>query len=222
MSGAVAIFAKTPGLTPAKTRLAATIGDEKAEAFYELALDVVEESVRGFLACRPDWRASWAVAEAQGVDHPRWRDLGARHTGEGGLGERMARIYEALRREYGGAVLIGTDAPEMAPAHLEAAASALETSPLLLGPAMDGGFWLVGGRIAIPQDAWCAPRYGTGFARADFKAGLAAAGLPAPHLLAPLRDIDEAEDLKDLAARLGRDTPAKAALASWLSEADLS
>lgn len=216
MSGAIAIFAKTPGLTPAKTRLAKVIGRDRAEAFHRLALDVVEECVTAFLASRPGWRACWAVAEAEGVELSRWRALGAQHTGDGGLGERMARVYEALRREHGAALLIGADAPELQPAHLEEAADALETSPLLLGPAKDGGFWLVGGRIAIPPAAWRTPRYGTKFAREDFEAALRNAGLPAPRHLVSLQDIDEVGDLEGLAARLGDGPPAKAALAKWL------
>jgi len=222
MNGAVAIFAKTPGLTPAKTRLAATIGCDRAESFYRLCLDVVEDCVAAFLAGRPGWRACWAVAETEGVEHSRWRALGAQHTGDGGLGERMARVYEALRREHGAALLIGTDAPEMQPAHLDSAADVLEASPLALGPALDGGFWLVGGRIAIPQDVWRAPRYSTRFARADFEDALRVAGLPAPRRLASLSDIDEAADLEGLAARLPNASPSKAALAGWLTKARLS
>jgi len=216
LSGAIAIFAKTPGLTPAKTRLAASIGSRSAEAFHRLALDVVEETVLAFLASHSSWQACWAVAEAKGAQNPRWSRLGARHTGEGGLGKRMARIYNSLLDEYDRTLLIGTDAPEMTPAHLATAAHALAASPLVLGPAYDGGFWLVGGRKAIPELVWQRPRYGTETARQDFETQLKAAGLPAPHPLPALADIDEVSDLQRLTKRLGRPTPAKAALADWL------
>ncbi len=46
MSAAIAIFVKTPGLSPVKTRLAATIGEEKAKEFYLLSLKAVEKTVK--------------------------------------------------------------------------------------------------------------------------------------------------------------------------------
>lgn len=218
MSGGLAIFAKTPGLTPAKTRLAAEIGREAADAFYRLALEAVEESVAGFLAAHPDWTACWAVAEAEGTADPRWRRFGARHTGEGGLGRRMAQVYDALRQAHGRALLIGTDSPQLTPGHLESAAAALAQADVILGPAEDGGFWLVGGRRRIPTNVWQVPRYGTAQAMADFEGSLSAAGLGMPERLTRLQDVDEAGDLAGLAASMpAAPSPAQRRLAEWLT-----
>ncbi|CAK6695578.1 hypothetical protein BBFGKLBO_01875 [Synechococcus sp. CBW1107] len=79
----------------------------------------------------------------------RWgHSLGAHRAvlqGEGGLGSRMAR---QLARAFGeGArqvLLIGTDLPLLERADLEAGFSALAGSALVLGPASDGGYWLIG------------------------------------------------------------------------------
>lgn len=124
MTGAVAVFVKTPGLTAPKTRLAASIGPDAAGEFYHHSLDAVEETVSRFLKPRADWIARWAVAEEEGVSHPRWQSFGARHTGPGDLGTRMWRIYEGLRRVHGRVFLIGADAPQLTAQHLKAAEKA--------------------------------------------------------------------------------------------------
>lgn len=218
MSGAIAIFVKTPGLTPAKTRLAAGIGTEAAEAFYLHALDAARTTVGEFLKRHPDWIARWAVAEAAGVEEPRWRRFGARHTGPGGLGERMWRVHEGLRRIHGQVLLIGADCPQMTPRHLAAAARALARHDTVFGPAADGGFWLFGARRAIPRAVWESPRWSGPHALADFAGALHEAGLPDAARLATLTDIDEAADLARLPAEMPRrPSPAQRRLMDWLS-----
>lgn len=217
MSGAIAIFAKTPGLTPAKTRLAVAIGAARAEEFHRLSLDAVAQSVSGFLQDHPDWIARWAVAEEQGVDDPRWRPFGARHTGPGALGERMWRVYEAMRRVHGRVFLIGADAPQISAPLLKAAVKALDSGDYVFGPARDGGFWLFGGRRMIPKEIWLSPRYSSADARTDFESGLKQMGLKPGPLLPVLTDIDEADDLARLAAEWPSPmTPPQRRLARWL------
>ncbi|GAK34072.1 transferase 1, rSAM/selenodomain-associated [alpha proteobacterium Q-1] len=219
MSGAIAIFVKTPGLTPAKTRLARGIGTAQAEDFYHHSLDCVAFSVARFLKPRKDWIARWAVAEAEGVEDPRWRDFGARHTGPGTLGERMWRVYEGLRRVHGQVFLIGADAPQMGARHLKAAQQALEEQDFVFGPAHDGGFWLFGGKRPIPKPLWLAPRYSTAHARADFIDALKANAFPAPAMLDFLNDIDEAEDLAALTHEMpATRSPAQRRLMAWLRQ----
>jgi rSAM/selenodomain-associated transferase 1 len=65
--------------------------------------------------------------------------------GPGGLGCRMQRLWRL--GFAGGAeqvVLIGSDLPALEPADLERAFTALDAQPLVLGPASDGGYWLIG------------------------------------------------------------------------------
>lgn len=65
--------------------------------------------------------------------------------GPGSLGLRLQRqVNRALREGAGGVLLIGSDLPELALADLEEACRALEQQPLVLGPARDGGYWLIG------------------------------------------------------------------------------
>ena len=79
----------------------------------------------------------------------RWgQQLGVHHLcaqGPGGLGVRMQRQWQ---RAFGAGaeqvVLIGTDLPDLAAADLASAFGALGAGPLVLGPAQDGGYWLIG------------------------------------------------------------------------------
>jgi hypothetical protein len=79
----------------------------------------------------------------------RWgRALGMPRTllqGEGSLGTRLQRQVGRARREGCGRVLlIGSDLPELCATDLLAALAALDHRPLVLGPALDGGYWLIG------------------------------------------------------------------------------
>ncbi len=220
MSGAIAIFAKTPGLTPVKTRLAAGIGQPAADDFYALCLNAVERSVQDFLAARADWVGRWAVAEKAGVESPRWAALGARHTGKGDLGRRLWRIYEGLRFVHGRVLLIGTDSPQITPTRLAQAVELLQASDFVLGPARDGGFWLFGGRRAVPKTVWETPAYGGGDVAHDLTAAMADAGLAAPQLLDTLTDVDERADMYRLVQEMP-DTPSDAqrTLREWVQSA---
>ena len=68
--------------------------------------------------------------------------------GGGDLGQRMAR---ALRTTPGPTVLIGSDIPGVRRRHIARAFRVLGGSPSVIGPARDGGFWLVG--LAHPKRA---------------------------------------------------------------------
>jgi glycosyltransferase A (GT-A) superfamily protein (DUF2064 family) len=69
--------------------------------------------------------------------------------GPGGLGLRLARqLLSAQRAGVGRLVLIGSDLPELSAADLDAAFQALARVPLVFGPARDGGYWLIGLRLA--------------------------------------------------------------------------
>ena len=65
--------------------------------------------------------------------------------GPGGLGLRMQRqLGRAVRAGAKAAVLVGSDLPGLGVQHIQQAFSALNHAPVVLGPACDGGYWLVG------------------------------------------------------------------------------
>ena len=69
----------------------------------------------------------------------------SRDQGDGDLGERMARAFARVLARHGRALLIGTDAPRLDAAYLRAAAArAARGTDAVFGPALDGGYTLVG------------------------------------------------------------------------------
>ncbi|MGZ8470613.1 MAG: DUF2064 domain-containing protein [Gemmatirosa sp.] len=154
-SAALAVWVKTPGRSPTKTRLAHAIGRAAAEAFYRHAVDAVCEGVEHAVALAPDLLTPyWAVAEDDPAAWACWTGFAVVPQGAGGLGERLSTVYDALSARHRAVLFIGADAPQLEPASLVAAARALAGSDFVLGPAADGGFYLFGGRTPLPRDAW--------------------------------------------------------------------
>lgn len=193
MSTAIAIFVKTPSLSPVKTRLAAGIGKEKALEFYQLSLSAVQETVRS-----ADVSAYWAVAEEDGLSNPLWHKFTALWTGEGGLGERQHHIYETLLQKHDRVLLIGADAPQISKDMLEQASVALDTNDFVIGPARDGGYYLFGGRVSTEQKIWASVPWSTSMTRERFESVLPSK----PVHLQMLTDVDTESDLQYITSEM--------------------
>eukprot|EP01037_Dinobryon_pediforme_P001467 gene1467-1488_t len=210
---ALAIFVKTPGLSPVKTRLAAGIGAARAEAFYRLAVAAVAEVALGTV---PALTPYWAVAEEAGLGHPMWSGFATVSQGEGGLGDRLDHVYRTLQARHGSALLIGADAPQVSVSLLMQAASAC--LPFAMGRAEDGGFWVFGGAQSIDGSVWRGVAYSQ-----DDTADRLIAALDVPVGMLPvLRDVDWAADLDGLRVALeglAEPVAAQRALLAWLGAA---
>lgn len=198
----LAVFVKTPGLSPIKTRLAASIGTAAALDFFHAALAAVVASVDA--ARDAPIQPYFAVAETAGLAH--W----ARHPaawpvlaqGEGELGTRMAQIHDQLLARHAGGILLGADAPWVTPASLRAAATWLAAAAprACLGPAEDGGFYLYGANRPLSLAAWTQPRYGGPEAARDLLAQCPPQW--SWQQLPTTPDLDRASDLERLLASL--------------------
>jgi rSAM/selenodomain-associated transferase 1 len=218
----LAIFVKTPGFSPLKTRLAQSIGRDAAEVFHRLAAAAVADVVMQAQAAAPGLVAYWAVAETEALDAPIWCDLPCIAQGEGDLGARMRHVCQVLCERHGRAVLIGADAPQLRAEDLLAACSALDTHDHALGPSEDGGFWLFATRIAVPEPAWADTPWSQSDTATRF---LDALGDASVATLRRLCDVDTVDDLAALAEALyalSAPTPKQAALAFWLRDLDIS
>jgi len=216
MNGGVAIFVKTPGRSALKTRLAAERGEDYASGWYRRAAAAVAAVARQAQA-RHGPVAYWAVAEADAGGA--WPDLPTLAQGEGGLGERMARVHAQLVARHGFGLLLGADSPQLTAALLGEAIDWLTvpTPRLLLGPANDGGFWIFGGNRALPMSSWTAVGYSAADTAKRLRESMRAAG--DWRTLAALTDVDHARDLaavRDALHRLADPTPEQRALAQWM------
>lgn len=212
---AIAIFVKTPGFSPIKTRLAATIGREAAEDFHRLAANAVAEVASDPSLARTGATALWAVAEPDAMEAPPWRGLPRIAQGEGDLGVRMRRVYDTLRARHDAVLLLGADTPQIRVDDLRMACASFATHDHALGPSEDGGFWAFGGKRAVADDAWRR----TPWSRADTRARFAAALCGDIAELRMLRDVDALDDLRALRTALKAlpsPTPSQRALDAWL------
>lgn len=113
--------------------------------------------------------------------------------GPGDLGERLARVFEQLCGGGRPVLAVGSDCPGLTVARILSAAAALGRVDLVLGPALDGGYYLIGLRRPRPElfrdVPWSTPQVlEVTRSRAE------AAGLTV-ELLDPARDLDTPEDL---------------------------
>lgn len=154
--GCIAVFAKTPGLSPLKTRLAKEIGQKKAEDVYVSCVDAVEKTLGSFCDKNPEWDAVWALGEEQGHLHDFWlsRPFEKMWTGEGGLGHRLNRVDETLKNKYEHVILIGTDCPHIPLSFFDQAVRYLQEGQMVVGPSTDGGYYLFGSSISISSKIW--------------------------------------------------------------------
>ncbi|MDP6786895.1 MAG: TIGR04282 family arsenosugar biosynthesis glycosyltransferase [Rhodospirillales bacterium] len=184
-------FAKTPRLGRVKGRLAADVGALAATAFYRRTLGAVLPPLardgrwRCWLAVTPDRDARGSASWPAG-----WRPI---PQGDGDLGRRMARPLRRL--PPGPVVIIGTDVPDIRPAHVARAFAALGANDAVFGPSSDGGYWLIGLNRRRPVFApFKGVRWSTEFALADTLANFGDGQRIA--LLETLDDIDDGVGLE--------------------------
>lgn len=115
--------------------------------------------------------------------------------GAGGLGLRLQRQFsQGFRQGFEQVLVLGSDLPQLASSDVQQALRALQHKPLVLGPALDGGYWLVGLRQPAPTlfagIDWGGPQVLAQTLAAAGRLGLA------PALLADQGDLDRVQDLQ--------------------------
>lgn len=138
-----------------------------------------------------------AVPAPEGIAIPAGLRTGAQSGGT--LGDRLDTAFDALLSDGARALVVGTDCPALRAEHLQAGFAALEESDLVLGPARDGGYWLIGLRVRAPvlfgSIAWGS---GAVLAQTLERAGHARLSVAT---LATLDDLDTPDDLARFVAR---------------------
>ena len=212
MTIALAAMVRHPYSGTVKTRLSPRLpAAARARLYHAFVADKLEQlrTLRGAIP--------WLVYTPPN-EEPWFRELagpGVRLVAqcEGTLGERVAGAFSALFAQHAGVILVDSDTPNLPANYLQAAVDAIaRAAPLVIGPADDGGFYLVGLSRPEPRlfDAieWSSTR-----TRALTLAAATRLGLPV-QLLPPWYDVDRPEDLVRLERDLARDAGA-AAPHSW-------
>ena len=179
----IALFAKFPRAGEAKTRLAPLLGDAGAA---EVHRKLVERTLATMRASGLPFAVYYTGAAQQ--DFADWLgdDVELVQQGEGDLGARLAQVSAP-------AIVLGADIPGLTADHLREAAAMLEDAPVVIGPASDGGYYLLGFAEKYPF-LWSDMAWGTETVLNDTEARLAQHNV-AYGKLSELDDCDRPEDL---------------------------
>lgn len=199
LENALVVFARAPRPGAVKTRLVegGFTPEEACEIHLALLGDVLEQAdrtVRGLASVSLAWsEPPGAAAPAGLVPH------GVKVETQAGsdLGERMARaIQDKIRAGHKRVVVLGSDAPTLPADHLRAAFETLAGREVVIGPADDGGYYLVG-MSRLHLEIFRDVPWGSEKVLAVTRKRLARAGTPHAEL-GVWHDVDTAEDLKRL------------------------
>lgn len=187
------LFLRAPRSGSVKSRLAAGVGDARALALYRRLAEHAAGAARaaaGPLALRFLFTPDDAEKEMrEWLGEADWRPQGG-----GDLGARLERAFDdGFAEGYGPVLALGSDLPALRAEDVAEAVRALERAGAVVGPAEDGGYWLIG--LTRPQPAvFRGIRWSTPQVLPQTLSRLEAAGTP-PHLLRTLRDVDTQDDL---------------------------
>lgn len=147
MKKGILIFQKNAELGKVKTRLAATIGDQAAFDAYQLLVNYTHKIVLQSSAQKILFFSNHLEEELSKYSTDYQFEV---QSGEG-LGEKMSNAFQQLFKEkFDRLVIIGTDCAEITPELINEAFERLEKSEVVIGPAHDGGYYLIGMRTFIP------------------------------------------------------------------------
>jgi rSAM/selenodomain-associated transferase 1 len=146
---ALVVIAKEPVPGVVKTRLAATLG---ADSAARVAAAMLADTLAGMAQVDAEPWLCFTPPEAR----PRMARLapgvGLLAQVEGDLGDRLAGCFAALLGDGADqVVIVGADTPQVPRATYQAAFGLLDRIDVVLGPAQDGGYYLVGAKAALPE-----------------------------------------------------------------------
>ncbi len=142
------IFTRNPELGKVKTRLAKSLGNEKALEIYKFLLHRTKE-VTQQLSC--DIAVFYSVKVRE---NDIWENqLYKKHQQKGNdLGERMYNAFQdSFKKGYEKVAIIGSDLYDLEPKHIETAFAQLDTNDVIIGPAEDGGYYLLASKKVFPE-----------------------------------------------------------------------
>jgi rSAM/selenodomain-associated transferase 1 len=190
----VLFFARAPRRGQVKTRLAADVGPEAALEIYRSIGSRVARQVEPVSSI-----TVWYEPAEAGEEVREWLgDLRYQAQPAGDLGARMAYAFDTHFATCPSepAIAIGADAPGVDADVIVRAGRALCTSDVVIGPASDGGYYLIGLARPLPE-LFAGISWGTAQVYEATRAACRSAGI-VPVILPELRDVDRLDDLTAL------------------------
>lgn len=193
MKEALILFVRQPELGKVKTRLAKDIGEEKALGVYKQLLQHTHD-ITYALSCDKFVYYAESIASCD-----IWEDNSYFKKIQSGrdLGERMQNAFSSLfDTGYKKVVIIGSDCPGITSEIISEAFDALDSTKAVLGPAADGGYYLLGMHKMI-NDVFINKLWSTDSVFADTVSDLKRKEI-SYHCLSVLQDVDTITDLDQL------------------------
>jgi len=192
------VFTRYPEPGTTKTRLAKVLGGQEDAAVQKKLTELTMLQARKLMQlCRLSISVYFNGGSLEQIKQWLGPDFIYRKQERGDLGKRMAHAFaEAFRQQFKRTVIIGTDCPYLNGSHLQQAFNALHRKDLVIGPATDGGYYLIGlnrnEKSLFENISW-----GTESVLAE-TLNIAAEKDLTIALLEILSDVDRPEDLKHI------------------------
>ncbi|EAS20291.1 conserved hypothetical protein [Flavobacteria bacterium BBFL7] len=192
-TNALIIFTRNPELGKGKRRLAATVGDQAAFEIYKFLLSHTREITKSVNAQPQVW---YSEKLHQNDD---WdNEVYQKYVQQGeDLGVRMQQAFDTAFKTHDKVVIIGSDMHDLTTQDLDKAFELLDSHDAVMGPAIDGGYYLLGFKQQVPANVFSNKEWGTETVQAETLKDLKNLNYT---LLEPRNDVDFYEDIKDVPA----------------------
>lgn len=147
MNNTLLIFIKNLEKGKVKTRLASTLGDEKALAIYKALLDHTRKIAQSLEVNRLLFYSNYII----GNDEWPAENFDKQVQEGSGLGDKMSHAFEYAFQKHGKVIIIGSDCASLTSEIVDEAFQLLNTHPFVIGPAIDGGYYLLGMNYYAPE-----------------------------------------------------------------------
>ena len=211
--GLLVLMAKAPG-GGSKTRLEADLGPGLTSGFWAACLCDAGTRLRQAAGAMRLYAASMTPSPEDAVEVRRLTGVPSLAQGRPGLGEAL---LEVSRLPAPFTVAISADVPTLPQVLVLAALGALRRRPAVLGPGVDGGYYLVGLRRGVSrrrrEQAYLKAPMGTASVLEHTRTALGNVAL-----LPPWPDVDSVHELRELARKLKCDPDQAPTIAAWLRD----
>ncbi len=185
---ALIVFCKNPIIGRAKTRIAKDAGELEAHKIYKQLLSICRSNLSPLSI--PIY--VFYDLYIHGMDEWKTANYIKRIQSGGDLGTRMKNAFQSVLANHKNVVIIGTDCPDLDSRLIEQAFTSLEKHDLVVGPSLDGGYYLLG-MSRLHSSLFEGVAWSTDTVLTKTKALAQDLGLSIDHLK-PLNDIDHLAD----------------------------